>query len=158
MNDRLYGLDKLYSVYDKYSKYDYIYVDDISNYKIKRPNEFEASHGGICLDYMRPMSLAMHKNAFSHQCYFTELHKDNKTIATHTYIIVNDFDFYYWVECAWQKHKGVYLVFSYKDVERILRNEYDADECYTVVYSPVKTEGMTADEFFKYLNNYGIKL
>ena len=150
-------LEKIYKIYDKYSKYDYV-EDDLSKHHIKNAFEFDKDKYGICWDFMRAMSLSLHKASYIHHCYFTEVQKDNKMIASHTYIIVRDFQFNYWIECAWQKHKGVNFVFSYKDVERLLKEEYDADETHTVVYSPTKTERMTADEFFKYLNKEGIEL
>ena len=56
------------------------------------------------------------------------------------------------------KEQLVHLVFSYKDVERLLKEEYNADEAHTVVYDPMKVEGMTANEFFEYLNKYGVIL
>ena len=151
------GLEKVYSVYNKYSKYDYV-EDDLSKHRIKNAFEFDKDKHGICWDFMRAMSLSLHKASYIHHCYFTEVQKENKTVATHTYIIVRDAQFRYWVECAWQKNKGVHLVFSYRDVERILKEEYNADEVHTVVYDPMKVEGMTADAFFAYLEKEGIEL
>lgn len=151
------GLEKVYCIYDKYSKYEYI-NEDMSTYHIKNSFELDKSNGGICWDFMRGMSLALHKASYIHHCYFTEVQRDNKTIATHTYIIIRDGVFKYWIECAWDKHKGVNLIFSYKDVERLLKDEYNADELHTVVYDPMKVEGMTANEFFEYLNKYGVIL
>lgn len=152
------GLGKIYAIYDKYSKYNYT-EDDLSTHRIKNGFEFDKDKCGICWDFIRAMQLALYKNSFTiHYCYFTEVQKDNKTIATHTYIIVRDGPFSYWVECAWQKNKGVHLVFSYRDVERALKEEYSADETHTVGYDPMKVEGMTANEFFEYLNKYGVIL
>ena len=151
------GLEKVYSIYDKYSKYEYV-NEDMSIYHIKNSFEFDKSHGGICWDFMRGMSLALHKASFIHHCHFTGIYKDGKMIATHTYIIIRDGIFKYWIECAWDKHKGVNLIFSYKDVERLLKDEYNADEAHTVIYSPTKTEGMTANAFFAYLEKEGIEL
>lgn len=151
------GLENIYKIYDKYSKYDYV-EDDLSKHRIKNAFEFDKDKCGICWDFMRAMSLSLHNTSYIHHCYFTKVQKDNKTVATHTYIIVRDVQFRYWVECAWQKNKGVHLVFSYKDVERLLKEEYNADEVHTTVYNPMKVEGMTANEFFAYLNEYGDEL
>lgn len=151
------SIENIYKVYDKYSKYESV-EDDLSKHRIKNVFEFDKEKCGVCLDFMLAMSLSLHNASYIHHCYFTEVIKDNKIIASHTYIIVRDFQFNYWIECTWKKHKGVNLVFSYKDVERLLKEEYNADHVHTFVYNPTKVEGMTANEFFEYLNKYGDEL
>jgi len=150
-------LQEVNKICDKYKEYDYIDAD-LSKHRIKSIDEFERQRGGICWDFISPISHHLISRNIIHHCYFTEVQKDNKTISTHTYIIVRDGSFYYWIECAWQKYKGVNLVFSYKDIERLLKEEYNADEVHTVVYDPNAVEGNTADEFFEYLNKEGIEL
>lgn len=151
------NLNKVYDVYNKYSECNYIDISDISNYHIKTSDEFEKCRGGICWDFVIPISHMLDKYSIPFRCYFTELHV-RESVVTHTYVIIDDDQFHYWIECAWQKHKGVNLVFSYKDVERLLKETYNADEIHTVMYIPSKTEGMSSDEFFKYLNKKGIEL
>jgi len=151
------SLSQLYRVCNEYSKYNYIDAD-FSNYHIKSVSEFNSRRGGVCWDFMAPMAKAIDDAGYIYHCYFTGLHKDDRMIGTHTYIIVRDGSFRYWIECAWQKNKGVHLVFSYKDVERLLKSEYHADEVYTVAYNPFDVVGMTDNEFFDYLEREGVEL
>ncbi len=151
------NLNQLYDIANTYSKYNYI-DSDFSKYHIKTQKEFESCRGGVCWDFMLPMSQAINDARYIHHCYFTSIMKDGKMIGSHTYIIVRDGPFHYWVEAAWQKHKGIHLVFSYKDVERLLKESYNADELHTVVYDPTAVEGNTANEFFEYLNKEGVEL
>lgn len=151
------SLKSLYKIYNKYSKYDYIDCD-ITGYRIKSIDEFEKCNGGVCWDFMAPISDEINKIPYIHHCYFTEVQKGGKMIASHTYIIVRDTPFHYWIECAWQKNKGVHFIFSYKDIERLLKEEYNADEVHTIVYDPSAVEGYTANEFFEYLNKEGAEL
>lgn len=78
----------------------------------------------------------------------------DKTVATHTYIIVGD----NWIECSWQKYKGIRLVKSFKDIEELLTKYYKCDEVHTMCYNPVETIGKADNQFFHYLNLYGEEL
>lgn len=150
-------LQEVNNIFDKYKEYDYI-DSDLCKYKIKSTDEFERQHGGICWDFISPISHCLASRNIIHHCYFTEVQKGGRMISSHTYVIVRDGSFYYWIECAWQKNKGVNLVFSYKDIERLLKEEYNADEVHTIIYNPNAVEGYTANEFFEYLNKEGIEL
>ena len=151
------SLEKIYKIYSKFSKYEYV-EGNLSTYHIKNVSEFDNDKCGICWDFMSAMQVALCNDSYIHHCYFTKVIKDTKLVATHTYIIVREYPFHYWIECAWQKNKGVHLVFSYKDVERLLKEEYNADELHTTVYDPTKVEGMTANEFFNYIKDEGVIL
>jgi hypothetical protein len=93
-------------------------------------------------------------HTYIHHCYFTEVQKDNKTVATHTILLFVMHSFVIWLNVHGKRTR----VFSYKDVERLLKEEYNADEVHAVVYSHMKAEGMTANEFFEYLNKEGVEL
>ena len=141
-------------VYNKYKSYDYI-DPDFSNYHIKSTNEFEELYGGICWDFVVAIANELNKYDLSYKCYFSEVQKENKTIATHTYIIIDDT---YWIECSWQKYKGIYIIDSFTDIEGLLLEFYNCDEVHTVIYNPLDTVGKTDKEFFSYLNLYGIEV
>lgn len=142
-------------IYNKYKDYEYEDNIDFSNYHIKSCWEIEKLKHGICWDFMHAIAYSLNKKSYKWNCYFAEIHKYNKCIATHTFIIVNDGDFKYWIECAWQKHKGIHLVFTSKTIERLLKDEYNADEIYTYEYNPMMVINKSRDEFFEYLDkNY----
>lgn len=140
-------------VYNKFKDYDYI-DPDFSTYYIKSPKEFDELGGGICWDFVVAIAKELNKYDIPYTCYFSEVQKRDKTVATHTYIIADG----YWIECSWQKYKGIRMVDSFKDIERLLLRYYNGDEIHTVIYSPLDTVGKTDKEFFSYLNLYGIEV
>ena len=147
-------IDEIKKIYNKYKDYDYIDTD-FNNYHIKTPREFNELKGGICWDFVGPIARELNKYDIPWKCYYTGIHKGYRTLATHTYIIV---DGKYWIECSWQKYKGINNVGSFKDVEELLLEEYGGDKAYTVEYNPLATFGMTDSEFFDYLENNGREL
>ena len=151
-------LDNLWSIFYKYCNYSYDDSMNMQNYRIKSLDKFNESKCGICLDFIGQISFDLRNKEIKHNCYFTEVHKNGITVATHTYIIVSDWPFNYWLECAWQSHKSLFFISSYRDIERQLKEEYDADEVHTVVYDPFKCYNMNSTEFFLYLNKEGIEL
>lgn len=141
-------------VYNKYKNYDYI-DPNFDNYHIKTPKEFDSLHGGICWDFVGPIAEELDHYDIPWKCYYTGIHKGNRTLATHTYIIADN---KFWIECSWQKYKGTNIVSSYKDIEDLLLEEYRGDKAYTVEYDPRKTYGKSEKRFFDYLEQNGKEL
>jgi hypothetical protein len=140
-------------VFNKYKDYDYI-DPDFATYFIKSPEEFDEQHGGICWDFVVAIANELNKYDIPYTCYFSEVQKRDKTVATHTYIIADG----YWIECSWQKYKGIRMVDSFTDIENLLLRYYKCNEVHTVSYNPLKTVGKTDNQFFFYLNEYGKEL
>jgi hypothetical protein len=141
-------------VYNKYKNYNYIDLN-FDNYHIKTPKEFDSLQGGICWDFVGPIAEELDKYNIPWKCYYTGIHKGDRTLATHTYIIA---DGKYWIECSWRKYKGLNTISSYKDIEDLLLESYHGEKAYTVEYNPLDTFGMTDQEFFDYLEHYGKEL
>lgn len=150
-------LDNVWNVFYHFNNYKYI-DGFLPNYHIKTKEEFDFSNGGICWDFIGPMHEMLLSKDIYHHCFFSEIQRSGAMIASHTYIIVNDLPYRYWLECAWQKHKGLFFISSYKDIERMLKDEYSSSEVHTVMYNPEMCYGKTADEFFEYLNKEGVDL
>lgn len=144
-------IEEIEEIYSKFKHYDYI-DSDFSKYRIKTPKEFDEFNGGVCWDFVVAIAKELNKYKTPWKCYFTILNKGGRTLATHTYIIVDD---KYWVECSWQKHKGVFVVNSFRDIENLLLKKYVADDIHTIEYDPLETPGMSDEEFFNYLESYG---
>lgn len=141
-------------VYNKYKHYDYI-EPNFKNYHIKTPKEFDYLNGGICWDFVGSIAKELDNYDIPWKCYYTVIRKGNKTETTHTYIIADN---KYWIECSWNKYKGIHLVDSYKDIEDLLLHEYKGDNYSTLEYNPLETFNMTDEEFFDYLENHGKEL
>jgi hypothetical protein len=155
--------NKLLSIYNLYKDYDYIITDDLNSYHIKSLDRFNRDHGGICWDFVFTLSHELNKNNISHSCYFTSLQKENFMIVNHSYIIVETKHKNFWIECAWQRYKGVREVYSFKDIENLLVDAYkmyDTDklEVDTVIYDSSKVENMICKDFFEYLNKEGVEV
>lgn len=142
----------LWEVYNKFRDYDYEDMGTDREYHIKTPDEFEEVRGGVCWDFVGPMALELAKQGVPWKCYYTGIHKGHRTLATHTYIIAER---HQWIECSWQKHKGIHHVDSFRDVVRLLLNTYQGSVGHTVIYNPLRTFGMSTDEFFEYLEEEG---
>ena len=147
------------SVFDKYSNYNYIdaSVAD-TDYHIKSQKEFDDLNGGICWDFIKPISSFLSANYIVSYSFFTGVYKDNKLIASHTYVIASCEEKLYWIECAWQDHKGIHTIDSFSEIEELLKEFYDADEVHTSIYNPYKSDGLTANEFINYVEDHGIEL
>ena len=141
-------MESIELVYNQFKNYDYIYIENIDSYNIKSPNEFKDYHGGVCYDYVVTIADQLEEEEIPYHCYYTVIHKGNKTIATHTYIIVEP---NLWIECAWKLKQGLYEVDSYKDIEKELLDYYNGDSAFTVEYNPLETVGMFLSEFYDYL-------
>lgn len=139
-------------VYNKYKFYDYI-DQDFSNYHIKSPEEFDVLYGGICWDFVVSLATDLLTEDIYCECYFSEVQKCNKTFGTHTYIIVDN---KYWIECSWQKFKGIHIIESLKNIENLLLDYYNGDKIHTVRYDPIKSIGLTAEQFFEFLTKSGV--
>lgn len=147
------------AVFDKYSKYDYIDADVASvDYHIKSKQEFNNISGGVSWDFVGPICDFLHEHGIISYCFFTGIYRDEKMIASHTYVIVSYEMKSYWVECAWQNHIGIHEVNSFSDIEELLKVSCKADEVHTSVYNPSKTYELTTSEFLSYIEQSGVEL
>lgn len=69
----------------------------------------------LIVDKLKELCIVYH-------CYYTEVNSND--ISSHRYIIVRDGQYNYWIECEWEENIGIHIVFSYKDVERLLKEHY----------------------------------
>lgn len=149
----------IYEVFQKYSKYNYIDTDIVNhNYHIKSQKEFDDLNGGICWDFIKPISSFLSTNDIVSYSFFTGVYKNEKLVATHTYVIAYCEEKFYWIECAWQDHKGIHTVNSFSEIENLLKEFYNTDEVHTSLYNPYKSDGLTANEFINYVEDYGVEL
>ena len=146
-------------VFQKYSKYNYINTNIVnSDYHIKSQKEFDDLHGGICWDFIKPISSFLSANNIVSYSFFTGVYKNEKLVATHTYVIASCEEKLYWIECAWQYHKGIHIVESFSEIEELLKEFYNTDEVHTSLYNPYKSIGLTANEFINYVEDHGVEL
>lgn len=147
------------AVFDKYSKYDYIDADVVSvDYHIKSKQEFNNISGVVSWDFVGPICDFLHEHGIISYCFFTGIYRDEKMIASHTYVIVSYEMRSYWIECAWQNHIGIHEVNSFSDIEELLKVSCKADEVHTSVYNPSKTYELTTSEFLSYIEQSGVEL
>lgn len=149
----------IYKVFQKYSKYNYIDTDIVNNnYHIKSQKEFDDLNGGICWDFIKPISSFLSANNIVSYSFFTGVYKNEKLVATHTYVIASCEGKLYWIECAWQDYKDIHIVNSFSEIEELLKKFYNADEVHTLLYNPYKSVGLTANEFINYVEDHGVEL
>lgn len=149
----------IYEVFQKYNKYNYIDADVTDpNYHIKSLKEFDDLNGGICWDFIKPISNFLTTNNIVSYSFFTGIYKNKMLVASHTYVIAYCEEKLYWIECAWQDHKGIHIVDSFSEIEELLKVIYNTDEVHTSLYNPYKSDGLTANEFIKYIEDHGVEL
>lgn len=149
----------IYEVFQKYSKYNYIDTDIVNpDYHIKSQKEFDDLNGGICWDFIKPISNFLSDNNIVSYSFFTGVYKNERLVASHTYVIASCEGKLYWIECVWHDYKGIHIVNSFSEIEELLKEFYNADEVHTSLYNPYKSVGLTANEFINYVEDHGVEL
>lgn len=105
-----------YGFIDKNNKrrndYDTFYDD----YQLQSPEELIQSKLGVCWDQVELERYYFENNNINCNTYYI-IYYDNKELPTHTFLVFNDDDNYYWFEHSWEIHKGIH---KYNTLEELL--------------------------------------
>ena len=95
------------TTYEDYKKY----------YKLASPEEFVKQDGGICWDFVTYEADWFKKNLpnIHYDCYFI-IFNNGKDCHTHTFLVFNHNNKYYWFESSYYKFRGIYEADSVKDI------------------------------------------
>ena len=136
-----------------------IHINDFDsfsdNYKLQSPKEVLKNKVGICWDQVElERELLKNKNI---NTYFI-VYYDNDKCPTHTFLIYNHNNKYYWFEHSWEKYKGIHEYNDEKDalkdikdkyIKYELNNNYNSDNLCIYKYDKPKF-GISCLEFFKH--------
>ncbi len=128
---------------------------DWSKYKTIPIKDIEKYHVGVCWDFVNYQHDIFKKNKIKDESYLFVMQQsdDSNDIITHTFSIINMNSAKYWFESSLRKHQGIHKISSYKDVTKILVNDYKTKNSvsYEVYrYNPDGLDNRLSNgEFFK---------
>lgn len=125
-------------------------------YHLLSPEELLEKQYGVCYDQVELERKLLEDRGIPSQSYFIATHESIDSIYTHTFLVYEDNNCYYWLEHSWSDYRGVYEYFSLQelllDVKEKFRKSHltDKDTC-TFVYAYEKpSSGISSHEFFEY--------
>ena len=103
-----------------------IYPDDLNNwdknfgklYYLQSPEELMKSKYWVCWDQVELERYYLEKESVKIKSYFIIAY-DNMQEPTHTFIVIEDLNSYYWIEHSWQTYKGIH---EYKSLDELLND------------------------------------
>lgn len=158
MNDIRYGYMDI-----KNKIHDYADDDFSELYKLQTPQQTLENKVGVCWDQVELERYLFKKKNIKFKTYFM-VYYDNDKCPTHTFLIYEDNNKFYWFEHSWKKYKGVTVYDSeldalkdikYKFVKEELNNEYDCMNLCIYEYSKPEY-GINVLEFYKHCENGNI--
>lgn len=159
MNNIMLLMEEIeYGYKDVNNKYhDSVDNEFADNYRLESPAEIEESKLGICWDQVEYERYLFDKQNIKNNTYFI-VHYDNDKCPTHTFLIYEDNNKYYWFEHAWENFKGIH---EYDSIEKALKDikdkfiKYELNNNYVnrnlCIYRYDKPEyGLSVSEFYKH--------
>ena len=164
MNDIKYGfVDNNKNIYPEDK-------DDWDNnfgikYHLQDPKTLINTKYGVCWDQVELERYYLKSKKLNFKSYFI-VNYDGKIFPTHTFIILNDENKYYWLEHSWEPHRGIHkfetlteaLKHIKKQFENMLKNNYGINNNKTIIYEYKKPDyNIDSLTFFKHCES-GIKV
>ena len=159
MNNIMILLEEIeYGYKDKDGNIHYDMTSSFSDdYRLQSPDEIKESKVGVCWDQVEYERYLFEKQNIKFNTYFI-VHYDNDKCPTHTFLIYEDNNKYYWFEHAWEKFKGIH---EYNTEEEALKDikdkfiKYELNNNYInnnlCIYKYDKPEyGLSVEEFYKH--------
>lgn len=134
-------------------------VDELfsDTYTLQKPEETLKNRVGVCWDQVELERNLFEKENINIDTYFI-VHYDNDKCPTHTFLIFQNNNKYYWFEHSWSKFKGIHEynteLEALKDIkEKFIK--YELNNNYNpmnlCIYKYIKPEyGITCLEFYKH--------
>ncbi|MBR4830854.1 MAG: hypothetical protein IKZ96_03725 [Bacilli bacterium] len=159
MNNIMLLLEEIeYGYKDVNNKYHNSVDNDFSdNYRLQSPSEIEESKLGVCWDQVEYERYLLDKQNIKNTTYFI-VHYDNDKCPTHTFLIYEDNNKYYWFEHAWEKFKGIHEYDTEEDALKDIKEKFIKCELNNnyinknlCIYKYDKPEyGISVSEFYKH--------
>ena len=100
-------------------------VDDTfsEDYVLESPEEVFNNKVGVCWDQVEYERKYFDDNNISYNTYFI-VHYDNDRCPTHTFLIYNMNNKYYWFEHSWEIHRGIHEYNSEEEALKDIKNKF----------------------------------
>lgn len=155
-------MDKIHYGWVDYNGNSYVDVDKnfSDKYRLQSPKEIIKSNLGVCWDQVELERYYFKNSVLKLETYFI-VYYDNQKCPTHTFLIYEKNNKYYWFEHSWKKFKGIYeydtkldlLSDVKKKFTKIeLNDNYDKDNLKIYNYTKPKYN-ISVDEFIKHCEN-----
>ncbi len=128
--------NKLEEILSKLSeiKYGFLYKEEIINetnpnysklfsdkYILSMPEETLTNKAGVCWDQVELERYYLEKSNIQSKSYFIVSY-ETENLPTHTFLITNNNNKYYWLENSWNKYKGVH---EYDNIDSLFADVKD---------------------------------
>lgn len=126
-------------------------------YKLQSPQEIINNKIGVCWDQVELERYYFKQTDYNIKTYFL-VHYDNDRCPTHTFLVYEKNNKYYWFEHSWQKYQGIHEYTNIKDLLIDVRNKFittelnnQYDEMNLVLREYERPEpGLNVQEFYKH--------
>lgn len=132
-------------------------LESWNKYYLLTPSEFEKYHGGICWDYVVYETFYFKKyfSGVKFETYF-QVVDDGKNYPSHTFLIFEYNNKYYWFESSWKPEAGIYGFNTKNDAINYAMNKLKLDDDYNryiCIYNALdkKMFGMNCDQYMNYM-------
>lgn len=163
---------KLQNIVDNYLKYDSFYVDKdyriilepnlnkLDNYLLLTNNQFDELHGGNCYEYTSKISEELNYINCDHSSFFFAGFSNGELVTSYTFIIVNDVDSSYCIDC-YNKKFGLrkfnnekaalnYMIATLNTVDDYSIIKYEPSENYVPYNNVLEEWCLTVSKFNEY--------
>lgn len=166
--------DKLQLVLNKMDNIKYGFIDSNCNiypdneddwdnnfqnkYFLQPPEELIKTKHGVCWDQVELERYYLEQDNIECNSYFI-VNYDGKIFPTHTFMLVNQKNNYYWLEHAWEPYRGIHQYQNLNDAlldikdkfNKMLTNQYNINNNETVIYQYQKPSyNIPALSFFEH--------
>lgn len=132
-------------------------LESWNKYYLLTPSEFEKYHGGICWDYVAYETFYFKKyfSGVKFETYF-QVVDDGKNYPSHTFLIFEYNNKYYWFESSWKPEAGIYGFNTKNDAINYAMDKLKLDDEYNryiCIYNALdkKMFGMNCDQYMNYM-------
>ena len=166
--DIYYNFDDIVAFNKMLNEYEYIIpnkgniitrvtLESWNKYYLLTPSEFEKYHGGICWDYVVYETFYFKKyfSGVKFETYF-QVVDDGKNYPSHTFLIFEYNNKYYWFESSWKPEAGIYGFNTKNDAINYAMDKLKLDDEYNryiCIYNALdkKMFGMNCDQYMNYM-------
>lgn len=152
-----------YGVYKDGKIQDLDGIEFFKAYRSSNPKDFIKKKGGVCWDYTAAEALYFKDFNIPYRTFYIEL--DNENSSTHTFLIYENNNKFYYFESSYGKHQGIYESNSInRIINFVLYNMFtDEERTNFKVYEynaldPKLNNGLTTIEFMDYIITNGKKI
>jgi len=139
------------------NKYNVVNASFSNNYILQSPKQIRENKIGVCWDQVELERYYFDNVQLSYKTYFL-CHYDNDKCPTHTFLVYEFENCFYWFEHSWEKYKGVYKYNTLKEllvdvrnkfIKTELNNNYEKNNLLIYEYNKPKYE-ISVAEFYKH--------